>query len=388
MLLYVKTDSILLCDVFENFRDLCLEYYGLDPCHYFSLPGFGWDAMLKMTGVEIELMSDINMYTFIEQNLRGGITTINHRHFKANNKYLDDFDDTQASSYIMYVDANNLYGVGLSSKMPIKDYRWLTESEIIALALLDIDTDGDYCYILEVDLHYPDNLHDAHNCYPLAVESKIIQESDLSPFNQEFLKEHKQKFNPTRKLCPDFKDKIKYVCSLKNLQFYLRHGLQLKKVHRVLTAYQTAFMKPFIDFNTEKRTNATSDLEKDLFKLMNNSCYGKTIEDLRKRSNVHIVKDQTRAKKLTSRPQHKGHQILDNDVTLVQSMKGVVTLNKPIMCGFMVLEASKNHMMWFWYDILKTKYGSKIMLLLSDTDSLVYAAYTEDGYKGHWEVFR
>ena len=272
MLLYVKTDSILLCDVFENFRDLCLEYYGLDPCHYFSLPGFGWDAMLKMTEVEIELISDIDMYTFIEQNLRGGITTINHRHFVANNKYLDDFDITLPSSYIMYIDANNLYGVGLSSKMPIKNYRWLTVFEIDNLHILNTDADGDVCYILEVDLHYPDNLHDAHNCYPLAVESKLIEEADISPFNREFLKENKQKFKSTRKLCPDFKDKFNYVCSLKNLQFYLKHGLQLKKVHRVLTAYQTEFMKQFIDFNTEKRTSATSKFEKHIFKLINTSC--------------------------------------------------------------------------------------------------------------------
>ena len=381
MLLYVKTDSILLCDVFENFRDLCLEYYGLDPCHYFSLPGFGWDAMLKMTQVEIELMSNIDMYTFIEQNLRGGITTINHRHFIANNKYLDDFDSTQPSSYIMYIDANNLYGVGLSSKMPIMNFRWLTESEIASLSILNTDPDGDLCYILEVDLHYPDTLHDDHNCYPLAVESKFIEEADLSTFNRKFLQKHKQKFKTTRKLCPDLKDKENYVCSLKNLQFYLRHGLQLKKVHRVLTAYQTAFMKPFIDFNTNKRTRASSTFEKDLFKLMNNSCYGKTIEDLRKRSNVQVVKDQKRAKKLTSRPQHKGFQILDDEVTLVQSMKGIVSLNKPIACGFTVLEASKYHMMWFWYDILKRKYGPKIKLLISDTDSFVYAVYTNDGYQ-------
>ena len=108
MLLYVKTDALLLCDVFENFRELSLSYYGLDPCQYFSLPGLSYDAMLKMTGVKLDLITDIEMQTMIEDNIRGGITTINHRHFTANNEYLNDYEPQIPSSYIMYVDANNL----------------------------------------------------------------------------------------------------------------------------------------------------------------------------------------------------------------------------------------------------------------------------------------
>ena len=119
MELYVKTDTLILCDVFENFRCLCLKEYGLDPCHYVSLPAFSWDAMLKMTGVEIEYIQDIDQYTFIEENLRGGITTINHRLFTANNKFLDDYDPEKPSSFINYIDCNNLYGSGMMKKLPI-----------------------------------------------------------------------------------------------------------------------------------------------------------------------------------------------------------------------------------------------------------------------------
>ena len=381
MLLYVKADSLLLCDIFENFRDLCMLYYGLDPCHYFSLPGFGFDAMLKMTGVEIESMTDIDMYTFIENNLRGGVTTINHRQFKANNKYLKDFDDSKPSTFIHYTDSNNLYGLGLSSKMPIKVFRWLTQEEVDDFDVQDTDADGDTCYILEVDLLYPDELHDSHNCYPLAVEKRVIKEHEISDFNKNILKDHKETFKPSQKLCPDFNPKEKYVCSLKNLQFYLEHGLKLTKIHRVLTAYQCAFMEPFIDFNSKKRAAASSKFDQDLFKLMNNSCYGKLIEDLRKRSNVDVVKDERRARKLTSRPQYKSRQILDQEVTLVQSMKGKLTLNKPIACGFIVLEMAKYHMSWYWYEVLKPKYGDEIKLLLSDTDSFIYSVFTEDIYE-------
>ena len=105
---YVLTDALLLCDVFENFRNLCERYYKLDPCHYLSLPAFGMDAMLKMTGVELELFTDMDMYLFMEQSLRGGITTTNHRHAKANNPYLLDYDESKETSYIQYLDVNNL----------------------------------------------------------------------------------------------------------------------------------------------------------------------------------------------------------------------------------------------------------------------------------------
>ena len=193
----------------------------------------------------------------------------------------------------------------------------------------------------------------------------------MSPFNQEFLRKHNEKFKATEKLVPDLNTKLNYVCSLKNLQFYLKHGLKVTKIHRVMTAYQTAFMEPFIAFNSEQRAKATSKNDQDLFKLINNSNYGKMIEDLRKRSNVDVVKDKRRARKLTSRPQYKSFQILDKEVTLVQSMKGKLTLNEPIACGFIVLEAAKLHMAWFWYEVLKPMYGDAIKLILSDTDSFI-----------------
>ena len=386
MLLYVKTDAVLLCDVFENFRSLCMEYYNLDPCHFFSLPAFSWEAMLRMTGVQLEYITDIDMYTFIEKNLRGGVTTINHRQFTANNKYLDDYREDLPSSYIHYVDANNLYGAGMSAKLPTGNFRWLEREEVNEFSPMDVDPDGDLCYILEVDLEYPSAIHDLHNDYPLAVECKMIEEEDLSPYNRQFLSDHKEKFVSSKKLCPDLKDKQNYVCSLKNLQLFINHGLVLKKIHKVLVADQSDFLRSYIEFNSSKRLKATSKFESDFFKLCNNAIYGKTIEDLRKRSNVDIVKDPKKAKKLISKPQLKGFHILDEDVTVVQSIKSKIELNKPIACGFMVLDNAKHIMGSFWYGILKPKYGDNIKLILSDTDSFVYAVYTDDGYKDLFDL--
>ena len=123
MEIYIKTDTLILCDVFENFRELCLSYYGIDACHYMSLPAFAWDAMLKMTGVKLDLITDIEQYTFVEENLRGGTTTINHRKFTANNKYLDDYNPEEPISYINYIDSNNLYGASMLRKLPVGNIR-------------------------------------------------------------------------------------------------------------------------------------------------------------------------------------------------------------------------------------------------------------------------
>ena len=169
MLQYVRTDAVQLCDVFEFFRDRCLSYYGLDPCHYFSLPALSGDAMLLRSKIKLELITDHDMYTFLEENLRGGVTTINHRHFKAHNDYLDDHDSSQPTSFIHYIDMNNLYGAGMSEKLPTGGFRWLSEQEVQQLQPLTVNADGDKCYILQVDLHYPAHLHDAHTDFPLAV---------------------------------------------------------------------------------------------------------------------------------------------------------------------------------------------------------------------------
>ena len=386
MEVYIKTDTLILCDVFENFRELCLNYYGIDACHYMSLPSFSWDAMLKMTGVKMELMTDIEQYTFLEENLRGGITTINHRKFTANNKYLDDYNPKDPTSYIKYIDSNNLYGASMLRKLPVKNIRWLNKNEINNLDILNIDPDGDTCYILEVDLHYPESLHDTHTDYPLAVEKKIICEDQLSPVNKEFLLKNNEKFKPSTKLVPDLHDKNKYVCSLRNLQLFLRHGLILKAVHRVLAAEQSDFMSSYINFNSIKRQAATSDFEKEFFKLLNNAVFGKFIESVRKRTNVDIVKDDKKAKKLISKPQFLGFHILDEGITLVHTVKNKILLNKPIACGFMVLENAKNIMYSFWYDVLKPMYGDKIKLLLSDTDSFIYGVYTEDSYQDLYDI--
>ncbi|GFV94213.1 uncharacterized protein TNCV_1136681 [Trichonephila clavipes] len=164
--LYVTVDVLLLSDIFENFRTLCQNYYKIDPCHTYTAPGLAWQACLKMTKVRLELLTDIDMHLFIEKGIRGGVAMISHRYAKANNAYLSNYDSSLPSSYIIYLDANNLYGWAMSQHLPTHDFSWTDED----VNFMNVPDDSEIGYIFEVDLEYPDELHDLHNCYPLAPE--------------------------------------------------------------------------------------------------------------------------------------------------------------------------------------------------------------------------
>lgn len=171
--LYLKTDVLLLTDIFQNFRKICKNIYQLDPCHYFTAPGLSWDAMLKTTKIKLEIFTDQEMYNFIHNGIRGGLVQCSKRYSKANNKYLLDYDSSKPSEYLMYLDANNLYGWAMSQYLPYGDFQWLDEESIEFLDIFEISDTSDFGYILEVDLAYPDSLHNAHNDLPFCPKNKI-----------------------------------------------------------------------------------------------------------------------------------------------------------------------------------------------------------------------
>jgi len=273
--LYLKTDVLLLADVFQNFREACQNYYKLDPCHYMTSPGLSWDAMLKMTGIKLELISDIDMQLFIEKGLRGGISSIAHRHGKANNKYMTDYNPGEENSYLMYLDANNLYGWAMSQALPTGDFKWIDPEEI---ELFNYHEESEKGLILEVDLEYPEELHDLHYDYPCTPEKICITNDMLSEYCSKIKKRHKISSGTVPQLITSLRDKEKYVLHYQNLKLYLELGLKVKKIHRALEITQNKWLKQYIDFNTEKRENAKNGFEKDFFKLMNNSVFGKTMK--------------------------------------------------------------------------------------------------------------
>jgi hypothetical protein len=272
-----------LADVFEKFRNICLNYYGLDAAHFCTSPGLTWQAALKMTGVRLELLTDIDMHLCIEQGLRGGSSTIPHRHAKANNKDVPDYDPSQPSSHVTYLDANILYGCAMSQALPVDGFRWLEDQETESLNVLEISDNNEKGYMLEVNLDYPPELHDLHNEYPLAPEKVKVAEDMLSPYAKRLLEDLDLKGTSTEKLIPILNAEKKYVVHYRNLKLYFSLGMKLTNIHKVVTFRQTPWRKQYIDFNTEKRKMAKNDFEKDFFKLMNNEVFGNTIENLRKR---------------------------------------------------------------------------------------------------------
>ncbi len=377
--LYLKTDVVLLADVFENFRDLSMRTYGLDPAHYLTTPSLTWDACLKHTNVFLELITDPEMYLFFESGMRGGISVISNRYARANNPYLklEDYDSDQPHSYISYLDANNLYGWAMSQYLPVDAFRFLSEEEINEIDFAEVRDDSDTGYVIECDLEYPSDLHRLHNDYPLAPEHATVTEDMLSPFCKSMNTNHAF----TEKLMGTLQTKTKYKIHYRNLKLYLSLGIKLLRVHRVVAFRQQPWLKSYIELNTKLRQSTKNDFEKDFFKLMNNACFGKSMENVRKRKKVDLVCDAAKLKKLLAKPQLQQFIIVNEDLVVVDRDRKAVFLNKPIYTGFTVLDVSKLLIFDFHYNVMIKRYGSNARLLFSDTDSLCYHVFTDDLYR-------
>jgi hypothetical protein len=324
--LYLKTDILLLADIFENFRTKCCEIYQLDPCHYFTVPGFSFDAMLRYTGVEIELLTDIDMLLFVERGIRGGISQCSKRYAKANNKFMgDDYKPQQPTSYLMYLDVNNLYGYAMMQPLPLNGFEWVPDVKCIEQVNALVKEPGVGC-LIEVDLDYGVHLHDKHRDYPLCAEK-------MKPPN-----------GGMDKLMLTLNNKKKYILHYKMLEFIIKHGLIVTNIRRVLKFNEDAWLKPYIDLNTQQRTLATNEFEKNLDKLMSNAVYGKTMENVRNRCDIKLRQKwggRYGVRNLIAAPNFKKRTVFSEDLVAVEMGKTEIYLNKPIIIGMSVLEISK-----------------------------------------------
>ncbi|XP_053207029.1 uncharacterized protein LOC128391206 [Panonychus citri] len=311
--IYLRLDVYLLAAVFENFRETSLNDFGIDPPHYMSVPGLSFASAIKMLKVSLRVFTDLEMYMMIENGIRGGFTTVAKRYAKANNRFLQSYDGGD-ESWLLYLDVNNLYGKAMCDVLPCSAYFWVRNRDLNFY--LSVEDNAEIGYILEVDLDYPEILHDKHNDFPLAPHKMTIDDSMLSPTAKQILEQLGQKSTKTEKLVATF--------------------------------------------------------------LPRERNYGKLMEDKRKRVKVDLVTSEVMAARRTRKQLCKNMRILSEDKVLFQMLPDSVLLDKPIIVGFTVLELAKLHVYTLYYDRFKSFYNDNIKLVYSDTDSLLIEIKTND----------
>ena len=264
----------------------------------------------------------------------------------------------------------------------VKEYQFKAIlDDIISTSQEDLDK-RDYGYYFEVDLNYPRKLHNKHKDLPYGAEKEIPNQELFGGYQQHFFSSSNEfKYIPTTKLLTTLFDKEKYVLHQRNLKQFIEAGLQVKKVHRALKFSQSHWLGQYIDYNTRMRTKANNDFEKDFYKLMNNSVFGKTMENIRNRQNVRLATTWEQVEKLINKPSFKRVEIFTDNFCAVHLNKESIKMDKPIYVGTSVLDLSKYLMYDYFYNNLKKRYGENIVLLCMDTYSFILEITTDDVYK-------
>ena len=434
--LYNVLDVLLLECLFEAFRSTCIkDSFGLDPAHFVTAPSLSWASMLKLNfdnSFKIENLTDYDMVIMVENGIRGGMCQVMNPYARANvlekgRRFPDDtfllnadesvWEMEGVESKILYFDANNLYGWAMSQPLPSGCYRWekvgpgetlptyvsknhipvgMTNTSTPVLSdndpnlltvemwqwndmtrlsefILSLDPMGPWGYILEVDIECPSDLHEMLNDYPLFPEHKCVKPSPYTLSEIERL--GLSRSQKIEKLVCDLEDKTKYVVHFRNLQQGLQLGYKLKKVHRVISFKQEPWLAEYINYNTQKRKGSKNSIEKDYWKLMNNSIFGKMMEQVRKRRSIKFFldKDILKALRDASGPYVKHWRVIEKDKMMIMEMaKHTVLLNRPMIMGQCILDISKWLMFDFYYTKLLPTFGLQGMrVLYTDTDSLV-----------------
>jgi len=342
---YQISDCTILMDCILNFRELFWDKFSIEVSSFLSMAHLALNAMLKITQIEIELISeeDQDILEIVQRSILGGLSQISQRFVEAG----DDLE-------LFFCDANSLYPLCMTFKMPIGEYKFVNTN------LHDwrsIDPFSDYGYILECSISFPEECHEYLSCLPPIVERK------------------KPPLCKTNRLISDFTPKINHVISLAHLQLVLELGGKLDNINRVVQFKQSSYMSTYVEIVSSWRAAAKTTYEKNLFKLALNSVYGKLLENVLGRKRVELVTCEKRLEKLVRSPTFKDRHIInyaDHTMVLVESAKGVVLMDKPIIVGSQILSLSKVYMFRFWYNVLKPNFNH-LKLILTDTDSFLFS---------------
>ena len=369
--LYCKADVILLADIFEKFIEVSRTEFGINPLYHISLPGTTWSNGLKYTKIELELIKNVDLFQMFENGIRGGIGGI----------FGDRYFESDKNTVILHVDKNNLFGFAMLMHLPTGNFQ-IYENNSITKSFINKVLNTHDCsnigYVLIVDLIYPDNIKYKSKNFPFCPENKTIHPDTYT----QYMKEHEPRpHRPTSKLICDQTNKEYYIVHYKNLKFYLRMGMIIKKVHRIVSFDQTPWLAKYIDYNTQKRAQADSDFMKYYHKNLICSFFGKTMEDVRNRIKVEFVKntDERTILRYQSRLDFNGIHKSYQDYDSYTFKSNVVKMEKPIYLGFCILELSKLLMYETYYDKLQKYFGiDGIQIHYQDTDAFIMSIKTTD----------
>ena len=363
--LYCKADVLLLSDIMEDFINNSKNEFGIDPQYHISAPSLTWSAGLKNTNVSLERIQDIDMFKFFENAIRGGISSVLGKRYVRSTKKVK----------VLYKDMNNLYGWAMSQYLPIDNFK--NENIDIIDKVLNTRDDNNIGYFVMVDLKYPKEIKRHTKDYPLCPEIKIPNENEFS----NYMNNNKpDKYKPVKKMILDQNDKYNYITHYRNLKFYIRMGMVITKVHKIVSFRQSLWLKEYIDFNTKRRAISESEAKKEFHKLMINSFFGKTMENLLKRLSIKLLKNTDEVEILKKQTKLNFNGILTHyDGYCSYGFKtNALEMSKPIYLGATILELSKLLMYETFYDKLKIYYNNKIKLHYTDCDSFVMSIKTNN----------
>ena len=362
----LQSDVLLLACVFEKFIKASVNEFDINPLYCVSLPGYTWQCGLKYTGINLQTLQDKDMIMLLENNIRGGISSV------MGSRYVK----SDESKKVLYIDANNIYGHSMGEPLPYDKIKF--DKNVELEDVLNTPDDSDIGYFVEADLIYPDNIKEKTENLPFAPVSKKINPDNFSDYMKEI---RPDTYVQSSKLICDWSDKKNYLVHYRMLKFYVRHGMIVDKIHDIISFRQSRWLEKYINFNTQERSQAVNDFEKDFYKLLNNAFYGKTMENVRNRLKIkffnkddyrEIIKQQS---KLTFNGIHKSYE----NCYSYTVRQNEVLMDKPIYLGFTILELSKLLMSETYYDKLQTYFGQKnIQLHYMDTDSFVLSVNTKD----------
>ena len=398
--LYLMGDVLQLTDIIESARKTFFRTHYLDLIRYYGAPGYSWEAFLfhlkrkSDYRPELFISTEMNMVCFFMQCIRGGCSGIMKRFARANNHFIKaNYEEGKPETFIVYLDANNLYGWSMRQNLPYKNFRWLSESELsglnsgegyVRMLFDDFRAKSEGCFF-EVKLAYPKELHDAHNLYPLAPEKRCIKENEVSYFTRHLHDKLKVKINTkTPLLLQTLEDKDHYFIYWKNLELYMNLGLKLVHVYGGIRFAEAPIMRSYIDLNTQLRNQpGASDFEKELYKLMNNSIYGKTLENPLKYSLLYFISTQKQFDKTANKVGFDGTVFSQDEFAIAKVKYETIKYEKPLYIGATVTELAKWKMFNFYYNVIQDffKPPKKAELLFTDTDSLMMEITTDDIYR-------